>query len=79
MEKIKNNFFGKTSQRKQNLVQRFLTTKRNASRYTQRIVHLGHHDQQQKNGQEEAENTQHIFIENEIKTSKYNLLTFLPL
>jgi len=80
-------------------VQRFFTTKRNAARYSDRILKVGGSSGQsverqltrlfseERGGDAAAEDaadgllreTQRIFIDNEIKTSKYNLLTFVPL
>ena len=65
-------------QKKGNKLFRFMTTKKNAGRYSQRTVPLGNKDlglQESNNGDEDE--SQKSFIDNEIRTSKYRWYTFI--
>ncbi|XP_040570964.1 phospholipid-transporting ATPase IF [Lepeophtheirus salmonis] len=56
---------------------RFLTTKRNAGRYGNRIINVG--DAPPPLLEEEVDDSvQTVFVDNSIKSSKYTILTFLP-
>ena len=58
---------------------RFVTTKKNASRYNERIVQIGNKNVVNSSNNvrgEETEEPQTEFVDNEIKTSKYSIYTF---
>lgn len=67
-----------TSQkRKKSKLLRFVTTKRNAGRYSERIVQIGNKDVVDPNAEAKEEEPQSVFVDNEISTSKYSIYSFL--
>ena len=72
------------------VLRRFLTTKRNAARYNERVVPVGNKDlgaefsssssrsrSGSRNNNDNGEGPQTVFVGNEIKTSKYTWYSFL--
>ena len=60
---------------KKNKLLRFVTTKRNAGRYSERIVRIDGKDVSDPNDQR-SEEPQKVFVDNEIRTSKYSIYSF---
>lgn len=71
-----------SQKRKKSKLLRFVTTKRNAGRYSERIVPIGNKNVVDPTtaavaGGEEQEEPQSVFVDNEISTSKYSIYSFL--
>ena len=64
---------------KKNKLLRFMTTKRNAGRYSKRVVPLGNRPVGSDGGVSDGDGDepQKVFIDNEIRTSKYRWYTFI--
>ncbi len=70
-------------QSKKRGLRRLFTSVRNATRYSERVVAVGHRqlegDAVDAPGAQQQSDQQKLFIGNEIVTSKYTIFTFLPL
>ena len=67
-----------TSQkRKKSKLLRFVTTKRNAGRYSERVVEIGNREIVDPQATPREEDPQRVFVDNEIRTSKYSIYSFL--